>query len=250
MTLIGSNKAYDNESPLAMLKHQRSHILLVLSQPQQGRESDFLDWYKGDYLQAIANQDKVLSVQNFEQHEVDITKGKHKPLPYPYLSLIELSLDGAEQASDLIQQITDLHQAQSAANEPATWLYFTTSEKVGRAPNTTEPLMTMAFANALPGKEIEFREWYNTRHIRHALNVPALVSGQCFELTEFQQAGALAADFSLIAIYEQEGTPQDIMDSFADIPPGTLSFPALDTTPGHFAEWVYRPVSEKVCCDI
>ena len=234
------------QSALAGLKYQRSHILLVLSQPQQGREPDFLDWYKGDYLHAIANQEKVLSVQHFEPHEVDITKGKHKPLPYPYLSLIELSLDGAEQACDLIQRITALHQAQPTANEPATWLYFTTSEKVGRAPNTTASLMTMAFANPLPGKEIEFREWYSTRHIRHALNVPALVSGQCFELTEFQQTGALAADFSLIAIYEQEGTPQDIMDSFADIPLGTLSFPALDTTPGRFAEWVYRPVCDQV----
>jgi hypothetical protein len=98
----------------------------------------------------------------------------------------------------------------------------------------------MAFTNAVDGQENEFREWYVTRHIRDALHVPVLVSGQCFERTQFQRPGALEASFSIIAVYEQEGTPEAIIESIAALPPGTLDFPALH--PKHFAEWVYRPL--------
>ncbi len=98
----------------------------------------------------------------------------------------------------------------------------------------------MAFANATPGHEFEFREWYATRHIRHALNIPALVSGQCFQRTEFQQPGALEAGFSLIAKYEQEGTAEAMLASMNSLPDSLFEFPMLDLT--RFAESVYRPI--------
>lgn len=90
------------------------------------------------------------------------------------------------------------------------------------------------------GRTTAFLEWYATRHIRHALNILALVSGQCFERTLFQMPGALEAKFQTIAIYEQAGTPEDILESFASIPSSTFDFPALDTT--RFSDWVYRPI--------
>jgi hypothetical protein len=96
------------------------------------------------------------------------------------------------------------------------------------------------FANAVPGQEAEFSEWYATRHIRHALNLPALVSGQCLQRALFQSPGALAADYATIAVYEQEGSAEQLMKSFSSVPPGTLDFPAMDLT--RFAEWVYRPL--------
>jgi hypothetical protein len=103
-------------------------------------------------------------------------------------------------------------------------------------------MLTIAFANGVPGQETEFREWYATRHIRHALKIPALVSGQCFERTKFQRPGTVEASFSMIAIYEQEGTPEAILDGFALLPDGALHFPMLDRSPFRFAEVVYRPV--------
>lgn len=101
-------------------------------------------------------------------------------------------------------------------------------------------MLTLAFANGTPGQETEFREWYATRHIRHALNIPALVSGQCFERTQFQMPGAMNACFATIAVYEQEGSPESIIASFLSLPEGTLRFPMLDRSPGRFAEWSYR----------
>lgn len=243
-----SNNVVSNASPLELLKQQRSHTLFVLNNACSGQEAAFLNWYKHNLLEAITVQDKVLSVQHFEQHSVDITQGSFKPLDFHYLSLIELSLDGGGEAAGLIDTISKLHEVEPSATSPAIWLYYSMGEKVGRSPVIERPMMTLAFANAVEGADVEFREWYNTRHIRHALNIPALVSGQCFALSEYQKAGAMESKYQLIAIYEQEGSPQEIIDSFNSITPGLLSFPSLDTSTERFTEWVYQAITEKLCC--
>jgi hypothetical protein len=173
---------------------------------------------------------------------VDITLGHHVPLPFEYLCWCEISVDGSQEAASLIARIAALHGKQVAAEPPATWLYYPTSEKVGRSPISIPSQLTLAFANPVKGREEEFREWYATRHIRHALNVAALVSGQCLHRAQFQQPGALAAAFDTLAVYEQEGTPESILESFATLPAGTFDFPALDLTPSRFAECVYQPL--------
>lgn len=224
-----------------LLRRQRSHLLFLLADAAPGLGPAFLRWYQGPYRQSIADHPSVLDVQHYECHEVDITQGRYAALPFRYLGLYELSLDGAEEAARLIEHIERLHQDQSAAQTPATWLYYPASEKVGRAPAAHPALLTLAFANGLAGQEAEFREWYATRHIRHALNVPVLVSGQCFERTLFQRPGALEAQYATIAVYEQEGPPEAILEAFAALPKETFHFPMLDKS--RFAEWVYRPLS-------
>lgn len=228
----------ERKASLALLKRQRSHILFVLSEPQAGQQQAFLEWYQRDYPQALRTTEAVLSVQHYERHEVDITRGRHAPLPFQYLGMHEISVDGAEAAASVIDRIATLHQAQPAARAPATWLYYPASEKAGRSPKTRPSLLTLAFANPLPGQESEFREWYATRHIRHALNIGALVSGQCFERTLFQKPGAMEAKFATIAVYEQEGPPEAILEAFASLPPDTFRFPMMDGS--RFAESVYR----------
>src|SRR5205823_5245553 len=131
------------------------------------------------HAKVVRAREEVSSVRFYQQHEVDISGGQHPPLPLKYLGLYELCLDGAERARDVIRFVTGIHLEQPAACAPATWLYYPVSEKVGRPSDMERPMLTLAFANALPGRELEFREFYATRHIRHALNIPALVSGQC-----------------------------------------------------------------------
>src|SRR5262249_54489232 len=145
-----------------------------------------LEWYTGSYRRSVSALSSVLRGAQYEQHEVDVSSGKYPGLPYRYLGWYELCLDGAQEASGIVECISRLHQEQAAARAPGTWLYYPASEKVGRAASRGSCLLTLAFANPVPGREAEFREWYATRHIRHALNIPALVSGQCFERTLFQ----------------------------------------------------------------
>ena len=230
----------DAPEPLLLAGKQRSHVLFVLSDAVPGAEREFLHWYQGPLLQSVSRLSGVLSVRHYEQHELDVTQGRFARLPFLYLGVYDLSLDGAAAAGPLIDEIVYLHAQEPAAKPPATWLYYPACEKVGRAPRISPAMLTLAFANGIPGREAEFREWYATRHIRHALNIPVFVSGQCFERTLFQRPGTLPAEFSTIAVYEQEGEPQVIIDSFARLPEETLDFPSVDLE--RFAEWVYRPL--------
>lgn len=216
-------------TPLQLLATQPSHVLLVMSNARVAEPVGFAS---------------VVRAQQYEQHEVDITCGRHMRFPYRHLGLYHLSLDGAEQAAELIEHIQAAARERNDAELPATWLFYPISEKVGRAPGEAPAMVTIAFANPVPGHEAEFREWYSTRHIRHALNIPALVSGQCFERALYQSPGAADCGFALIALYEQEGTPESIIDSFANLPKGALNFPTMDKTRGRFAECVYRPLPQ------
>ena len=225
---------------LALLGRQRSHILLVLTDASPGREPAFRDWLTGHYVATLSAAQPVLAINLYEQHEIDVTSGQHPRLPLRYLAICALSLDGAPQAEPIIRQVMELHLSEMSARAPATWLYYPAGEKVGRAPGVTPSLLTIAFANAIPGQEDQFREWYATQHIRHALNVPALVSGQCFQLTHFQMPGAIEAAFTTIAIYEQEDTPESMIESFRSIPASAFHFPTMDLT--RFSESVYRPL--------
>jgi hypothetical protein len=226
--------------PLQLLKAQRSHLLLLLSNPNTGTEGAFRSWYVGPCQQRILGLPGVLGGGSYEPDEVDVSGGKYPGLPFSYLGLYDLSVDGAQAALGVIESIREWHRLEPSAAPAAMWLYYPVGERVGRPAVVRPSLLTMAFANALPGQEAEFREWYVTRHIRHALNIPALVSGQCFERTQFQSPGAAAAEYSMIAIYEQEGTPQQMMMDLSAVPAGTLDFPAMDLS--RFAEWVYRPL--------
>lgn len=227
---------------LALLREQRSHVLFVLSNGRAGHDAAFLKWYRGAYRNQLTNFPGVLTVGLYERHELDLTLGRYPPPPFRYLGLCDLSLDGAQAAEGMVEHVTALHRDQPAAEAPATWLYYPVSEKVGRSPPDLPAMLTLAFANAVAGRELEFREWYATRHIRHALNIPALVSGQCFERTQFQRSGALEPSFNTIAVYEQADTPQAILDSLNSIPKGVLDFPAMDPAPLRFAEAAYTPL--------
>jgi len=219
---------------------QRSHLLVALSGAITNCDSAYREWYRRHFRQAISQCAGVLTTQQYEQHEFDLTLGRFPRLPFKYLTLLDISVDGAEAAGPIIDQMSALHSQERSAREPATWLYYPAGEKVGRSARTLPSLLTVAFANGLPGQEASFREWYCTRHVRHALRVDALVSGQCFERTQFQKAGAQEAAFATIAIYEQEGTPESMLESFASIPPEAFAFPMLDLN--RFSESVYRPV--------
>lgn len=224
-----------------VLKAQRSHVLFVLSDAHAGQEAAFERWWQGAYREAVLGISGILSAQHYKQHEVDITQGRLPRAPHQYLGLYELSIDGAEAAAEAIEAITPLYEAEAAAQRPSMWLYYPVSEKVGSAPAQLPAMLTVAFANGLPGQEAGFREWYITRHIRHALNISALVSGQCFERTQFQSPGAAQADFSMIAVYEQVGSAEEFLESYAALPPGTLHFPMMDRV--RFAESLFRPLT-------
>jgi len=226
---------------LAQLKEQASHLLFVHANAGADVAS-FESWFNNAFKEMLSADKQILTARHYRQHETDITNGRHMRFPFNYLGVYALSIDGGAQAGPIIGRIrTAFGQAPTAA-APATWLYYPLGPQVGIG-NPDAPMITVAFANPKVGTEAEFREFYTTRHIRHALNVPVLVSGRCVERAQFQDAGTLAPDFQIMAIYEQVGPPEAIMAAFTKLPPGTLAFPMMDTSPGRFAECCYRAIA-------
>jgi hypothetical protein len=225
---------------LTALKRQRSHLLLVLAQPKEGSADDFAAWHAAACRETMLKRPEVLTASYFVEDDVDITGGKFPALTYRHLAIYELSVDGAEQAEAAIAVVEALHRDSGVAEQPATWLYFPVGEKVGLSVPEA-PFLTIAYSNGTPGDEDVFREWYTTRHIRHALNIPAFTSGQCFERTQWQRAGALEARFHIIALYEQTGSSQELITAFKTLSPETISFPTMDHT--RFSEAAYRRIA-------
>lgn len=234
----------------ALAKQQRSHTLLVFCNSANGKADSFLNWYKTDCLKTVAGFDKVLSARHYQEYPFNLS-GDYKPIGFDYLGLYQLSLDGAKDVSELIDQINALYQSESSAGDIATWLYFPVTEKTGCDSTTATPatpIITIAFANAVIGREAEFREWYSTEHIRHALLLPAFTSSQRFELTGFQMPGAMTPDYEAIAIYEQNDIPENLNKGFEVIDPKKL--PEVWWSPSgdleRFTEWAYQALTDNV----
>lgn len=209
--------------------HQRSHVLLVLGSARTGSESAFDAWYRDDFPAAVSSLPGVLGVGQYRHDVVDVTHDEFPRLPFDYLAILHLSVDGAEDADDVVSAVVAAHRDSGVAAPPAAWLYFPVSEKAEAVDPRVAGLI-IAFANGIPGRENEFREWYATRHIRHALHIPALASGQLFERTQHQSAGAGHADYQVVAIYESRTTAEEFVRTAAEIEPSLLAFPALDLT--------------------
>src|SRR5580658_5599632 len=109
---------------LELLEEQRSHVLLVLSNAQPGSDPEFRKWYLGVYQRTVLKLEGVLCGQQYEAHEVDVSGGKYPGLPYHYLGVYDVSVDGASTANAMLDHIRDLHQRQPSAQAPATWLYY------------------------------------------------------------------------------------------------------------------------------
>lgn len=232
-----------HREPLTLLKYQRTHVLLIFTNATGDSEESFLSWYQYRYRAALLNRPEVLSLRHYRRHRVDVLQGRFPIIPYNYMGICEISVDGASAAQNLIDETAALHKASNVAEAPTTWLYYPVCEKVGSfdlEQGSTKALIAVAFANGYEGRETEFDEWYATRHIRHAMHVSAYANAQCFKRTQFQKTFGLEAIYSLIAIYELNREPEDIIRSFQALPIETFSFPSLDVS--RFSEVVYQEV--------
>ena len=208
---------------------QPSHTLLVFSAAAQKREDEFRRWLTRRAFQPLRAGDKMLSVRHYALHPMKISEA-YKPLGFSYLSLCRLCLDGAHDAAGLISDLRLRFEREACSGDIATWLFYPVGEKVGKSRDRDAPYITIAFSNPNPGCENEFREWYATQHIRHALMIPALLNGQVFEATQFQISSSSACDYTTMAIYEMGASPEALMESIPGIDAEKMAWsPAGDT---------------------
>jgi hypothetical protein len=130
-------------------------------------------------------------------------------------------------------------RAESAADAPLALRAIPHGPRIGDQARGTVALW-LVFANAVEGKDAEFNDWYDNRHIHDVVDLPGLISGQRFVLAPVAAGDPLP--WKYLAIYEVEH--DRVADTFAEL--GVRRGTARMPSPGHLAPGVlmatYQPI--------
>jgi len=86
--------------------------------------------------------------------------------------------------------------------------------------------LVLAFTDAMPGKEDEFNEWYDTVHLQETADVEGWVEGERFQLDETQLEGWGRPTHKYLAIYRLKGDPATAIEKLKETQAsGVMSHP-------------------------
>lgn len=219
---------------------QPSFLLLVLGNAAAGKDADFVAWFKDSFTDRLQRLPAVWRARVYARDSVDVTWGRFPLVPMKYLSLVDLLGDGPEAAHSVIDFVQDIYAKEKSAADVATWLYYPVSERYGIARGNIPTAVMIHYTNPVAGKETEYAEWFNTRLLRHAAMFDPLVSGQRFERSLYQKPGALEPTYQTVALYDQAGSSERLIEAFKIPPPDLPDMVSLDT--GRFTESAYLPL--------
>lgn len=74
--------------------------------------------------------------------------------------------------------------------------------RIGGPASITDVALWIVLTNAAAGKDAEFNDWYDTRHLHDSLAIPGFVAGRRYRVTA--AAGPDDARWSYLALYEIE----------------------------------------------
>lgn len=99
-----------------------------------------------------------------------------------------------------------------------------------------------ALTNPVKGKEAEFTEWYDKRHLAEVLSIPGFVAAQRYQLSPEQRAGE-TPPWEFLALYEFSGDIESIHETVHENRHRMTLSEAC--APDH-AAWVYSPVGARL----
>ena len=100
----------------------------------------------------------------------------------------------------------------------------------------------IVMSQVLPGKEDEFNDWYDRRHIPELLAVPGITSAQRF--VAVPSARWQLPPQSYLAVYELDGDIDEILRGMRAAAPGRTAPEGLDAAAT--TNYVYRAIGERV----
>ncbi len=99
----------------------------------------------------------------------------------------------------------------------------------------------LTFANAVPGLERDFDEWYDHEHIPDLLRIPGYLRAQRYQLSEVQKQPTRPPTHQQLIIYELEGDPQQIIEATVAAREARLITRNPSLAPDSFG-WLYTRV--------
>jgi len=100
--------------------------------------------------------------------------------------------------------------------------------------------------NPVEGREDEYNDWYNSRHIPDVLAVAGFAAARRYTLADLPKNAT--APYRYLALYEFEGDPAVALENLAEaVAGGMLISDAMDQTPERGPRaYVYTPVADRV----
>jgi len=107
--------------------------------------------------------------------------------------------------------------------------------------------LLVGFGNCVPGREDEYHDWYNNRHMDEVLAIPGFVKGQRFEVHDTRVAGDSNSPWRYLALFEIESDDlRGTLDTLV-ARSGTDLMPSSDTVDlKSVATFIYRPITPKM----
>lgn len=108
----------------------------------------------------------------------------------------------------------------------------------------------LVLTNAVVGRDDEFNDWYDNRHIPDALDVPGFVAAQRFRLADVQMAGAPQSRWRYLASYEIETGDLAATMNESMSGAGTSRMPQSDAADhASSAVFAFRPLGPRITAE-
>jgi hypothetical protein len=107
--------------------------------------------------------------------------------------------------------------------------------------------LLVGFGNCIAGREDEYHDWYNNRHMDDVLSIPGFGKGQRFAVHDTNVAGESKSPWQYLALFEIEtGDLRETLDTLVKRS-GTELMPASETVDlKSVATFIYRPITPKI----
>ena len=175
------------------------YTFFVLTNPVEGREDEYNDWYSNRHLSDIVAIPGFSAAQRFALRTMLVGD-----FPQKYLAIYELDvadLPAALAAVDVISQTEmemsdalDLDGVVTGLFEPCGELHTDDGAEAG-------PFRVLALTDAVEGRDAEFNDWYTNVHIRELLAGGGYTAAERYRL----RSPAPTFDREYLALYSLAG---------------------------------------------
>lgn len=80
----------------------QKHVFVVMSNPVEGREEEYNDWYDNQHVPDVLNVPGIVGAKRFK---LSTAQRAAPPYPYDYLAIYEIESDDPQSVMDYIKNV-------------------------------------------------------------------------------------------------------------------------------------------------
>lgn len=175
------------------------HVLYEMTRPSAGHEDDFHRWYDDVHIPEMLAIPGFMAARRFTA-----VPSVYREIPeLPYLALYEIESESLEKTMELFREAERGFSQSSALHTDVSTLAFTQFAQIVTGQTgyeTAAPHIMLVQIRALPGREDEFNDWYESKLLRRVLTIPGYAAVRRF--TPAPNHRGTRASHTYLSVYE------------------------------------------------